>query len=413
MKKEIIEPSQDNAVQTVLEECVAKLLSGDFPVYELRPKPFTAQDAVEGDYDYLVEKRDFRNIVQLFFDSASRNGVSLLLKQEKPFLRQIIILNNGEPLITFSFRHRTVLKTSGKFFSRQRSLNYKSLVKAEKKKTSPASSLAAYFICSLERLRLIMRSNLRSRITPCAGPDGSGKTYFMKLIKKTEKYKSSRVETVKFKRYFRKTYFYTAVFWSSKTVLKISRLLKGLWISRTEKRRFHRLLLDAFCYFYFLLYYKIRGRPHNFTEKYPEVHWAYGTYSGLPRSIIDERLRGAVFFTALVRFWITVLMPAGKKTVFTDRYFLEFMIRGYKDYKLNKTKPMAGYSILLHLIPVPRRLVILAADPEIIIQRKKQLSVESMKDIYSRYLSFAVDHNIHKVYILNSNVKVGVPRGLV
>lgn len=86
-----------------------------------------------------------------------------------------------------------------------------------------------------------------------------------------------------------------------------------------------------------------------------------------------------------------------------DRFFLEFMVRGYREENENGFVEISGYPFLCRLLPEPRKMVIVSADNELITARKTELSHASIEDFYQRYIAYCVGRNITNVIFLNSH----------
>ena len=183
------------------------------------------------------------------------------------------------------------------------------------------------------------------RVIPCAGPDGSGKSYFIDSVMKLAKEHSLKVDSVLFRHLFRKPMLY-------RFVNKRYRAKKG---------------------------------------------------KGIERNIIDERLAPMVYWLALSRYIWKILTSFNKDAMLMDRFFLEFMVRGYREENEHGFVEIPGYSLLCRLLPEPRKMVIVSADNELITSRKTELSHASIEDFYKRYISYCVGRKITNVIFLNSH----------
>jgi len=123
----------------------------------------------------------------------------------------------------------------------------------------------------------------------------------------------------------------------------------------------------------------------------------------LQKNIADEQLASFLYWVALPSYCWQVLKSLNKKAVFMDRFFLEIMVRGYREDKGQGLDQILGYSMLCWLIPEPRRMIVLTADHALITSRKAELSAEAIQDFYSRYISYVVGQKVSNVLFLNTH----------
>jgi thymidylate kinase len=414
---------QDNQAWIAFLECSAAL-EKDHLAVELRSRSRDEESAFSGDYDYLMDSSRFEEIVKVFFRVCVEHAVSFQVQQRSAFKRRIILFGSDRRTIMFEFWPHAELTTDTHdkgwaFLTYQRfSEACEAGVKEE--------TLALLFVCHLffknkdlsssqvqwrledfvsrmgciveqegehasfaEEIRqllsgiiqnqftlseangmalnLLAKENIQvegcafakwsfalvkaqrffrgwgGRIVPCVGPDGSGKTYFITTVMDWVDEHSLNAESTRFKRLFRKNIIYAYI----------------------SKR--------------------------------------YRTPRDCPKNVADERLAPFLFWVALPAYWWAILNSLNKKAVFMDRFFLEFMVRGYRENKGQGIRQIPGYSLLCRLIPEPRRLIVLTADDELISSRKADLSSEAIQDFYSRYISFSVNRKISNVLFLNTH----------
>jgi len=413
---------EDRAL-TAFQECSSALVEAQLAV-ELRPRFRDAETAFSGDYDYLMDSSRFEEIVQLFFRVCVEHAVSFQVRRRAAFKHQIILFGLDARKIVFEFWPHAELTTDShrKGWSFLTHRNFEKACEAGLKE----ETLALLFICHLffkkkdlscsqvqwrledfvKRMSCIVEKGGRhasfadgirdllsgiiqkqftlaesnqmaisllrekkiqlagvgfakrsrmfaktrrffrgggARVIPCVGPDGSGKTYFIAAVMNSVEEHSLNVSSFRFKKLFRKNKIY----------------------SHINKR--------------------------------------YRTQRNLPKNIADEKLATFLYWVALPAYGWEVLKSLNKQAVFMDRFFLEFMVQGYRENKGQDTKQIKGYSLLSRLIPRPRRMIVLTANEELILSRKAELSSEAIQDFYTRYISYGVNQKISNIIFLNTH----------
>jgi thymidylate kinase len=406
------------------QEC-SSALENDQLAVELRPRLRDQETAFSGDYDYLMNPFRFEEIVHLFFRVCVEHAVSFQVRQRAAFKHQIILFGSGELKILFEFWPHAEL-TTGTHSKGWSFLTYERFTKACEAGFKD-ETLALMFVCHLffkrkdlsccqnqwrleefekrmdsvvekggqkssfaekvrELLKGIMQRQLSldevnrmainllgenkiqlagcgaakrsymfakarlffrgwgARIVPCVGPDGSGKTHFIAAVMDMVKDHSLKSASLRFKNLFRKNFIYAHI----------------------NKR--YRISQD------------------------------------LPKNSADEELAPILYWFALPAYVWQILKSLRKKAVFMDRFFLEFMVRGYRENEGQDITEIKGYSWLCRLIPEPRKLIVLTADNELILSRKAELSADAIQDFYSRYISYTVSQKISNVLFLNTHL---------
>ena len=404
-------------------ECASALESNQLAV-ELRPRPRDEDTAFSGDYDFLIDPDRFGEIVQLFFRVCTGHDVSFKVWRRAVFKNRIILLTLGGKEIVFEFWPHAEL-TKADHFKGESFLTYRGFSDASQAGYRE-ETLALLFICHLffkrkiltasqnhwrlgefarrmdvitaegrqqtslaadvrNLLEGILRNELAvdqanrlaidllnrhhiqlgtcravkcgrvltragrffrgwgGRVVPCVGPDGSGKTHFISAVMTLVEAHSIEATSVRFKNLYRKNKIYA-------------------WINKRFRNR-HKLSKNS----------------------------------------ADERMAPIVYWSALPAYIWIILKNLKKKAVFMDRFFLEFMVRGYREGGDRKIRPIRGYRFLSWLIPEPRKLVVLTASYKLIMSRKAELCDEAIQDFYKRYIAFAVSRKIFCVLFLNTH----------
>ena len=402
----------------------SSIIEKDQLAVELRPRSRDKDTAFSGDYDYLMNPSRFEEIVQLFFRVCVEHAVSFQIRQRSAFKRQIILFGEDSQKIIFEFWPHAELTTDShrKGWSFLTYQHFSTACEAGLKE----ETLALLFICHLffrkkdlsnsqvqwrlkqftermdhaldkgsphasftEKIRELLsnitqnqltleEANRRAitlmeekqiqiagcgfakrsrmftkaqrffkgwgaRIVPCVGPDGSGKTYFITDVMKSVKENSLKASSIRFKNLFRKNKIYSYI----------------------NKR--------------------------------------YRSRQNLPKNIADEKLAFFVYWAALPAYCWNCLKSLNKKAVFMDRFFLEFMVQGYRENQTQEITQISGYSLLCRLIPEPRKMIILTADNELIFSRKAEMSPDAIQDFYMRYVSFSVNRKVANILFLNTH----------
>lgn len=405
------------------QEC-SSTLENDQLAVELRPRLRDQETAFSGDYDYLMNPSRFEEIVKLFFRVCVEHAVSFQVRQRAAFKNQIILFGTGKRKILFEFWPHAEL-TKSTYSEGWSFLTYEHFIKACEAGFKD-ETLALLFVshlffkgkdtsCAQNQWRLnefskrmvsivekggqkaslagkvqellagIMQGELSldeanpmainlldgnkiqlagcgqakrsyklakarlffrgwgARIVPCVGPDGSGKTYFIAALMEMVKEHSLKASSLRFKNLFRKNFIY----------------------AHLNKR--------------------------------------YRIPRGLPKNTADEKLAHVLYLFALPAYGWQILKSLRQKAVFMDRFFLEFMVRGYRENEGRDITDIKGYARLCRLIPQPRKLIVLTADDELIFSRKAELGPEAIQDLYNRYISYSVSQKISNVVFLNTH----------
>lgn len=408
----------DKKAWMAFQECATGLDTDQLAV-ELRPRFRDMETAFSGDYDYLMDGTRFEEIVRMFFSVCLSHGVTFQVLRRSTFKHKVILFGAGTKRIIFEFWPHAELTTDshgkGESF-----LAYKDFVLARaaglaeetlallfishlfyKKKdlsneqnqwrlreftkrmeqVAEADDQAALFAgkvgellagiisgdtslveANRKAIELMAEGNIQlascgmakrarkmadlrrsvnglgGRIVPCVGPDGSGKTYFISAVMELVKEHTIKATTLRFKNLFRRNKIY----------------------SHINKR--------------------------------------YRTPRDLAKNNADEKLAHLVGWFALPAYCWQILTSLKMKAVFMDRFFLEFMVRGYRENAA--IKEIKAYSLLCKLIPEPRKMIVLTASDELIFSRKAELSSASIEDFYSRYISFVVERKVPNVLFL-------------
>lgn len=415
------ETGQENKAWLAFLECSEALEHAQLAV-ELRSRSRDEESAFSGDYDYLMDSSRFNEIALTFFRVCVAHGVSFQIRHRAAFKHRIYIfhadgrsilfefwphaelttdsLDNGWSYLTYQrflkaceagFKEETLalLYVCHLFFKRKDLVSpqvqwrledfthrmggrvnqggehasfsseirqlFKRIIDKElilSEANQEALNLLVSRDIQVENCRAAKWSKLRTiaarpfrgwggKIVPCVGPDGSGKTYFIAAVMDRVNERSLNATSTRFKRLFRKNKIYSLI----------------------SKR--------------------------------------YRSGRDMPKNVADEQLASFLYWVSLPAYMWQILKSLNKKAVFMDRFFLEFMVRGYRDGEQG-IKQIAGYSILSRLIPEPRRMIVLTADQGLITSRKTDLSPEAIEDFYSRYLSYALDQKVASVLFLNS-----------
>lgn len=404
-------------------ECVLELEMSGLAV-ELRPRPRDAETVFSGDYDFLIDPDRLVEIVQLFFRVCTELGVSFQVWRRAVFKIRIMLLtpdgreiimefwphaeltkedlHEGETFLTYrgfseasdaGFREETLallfichLFFKGKDLSdsqnRFRLGDFAKRMEVIGSENGGEASLAADVWNLLEaiirkdlsldqanrmaiglfdrhdihltscaaakRSRMLTRAGRffrgwGGRVVPCVGPDGSGKTHFISAVMTMVEAHSIDATSMRFKNLYRKNKIYA-------------------WINKRFRNR-----------------------------------------HGLAKNTADERLAPLVVLTALPAYGWIVLKHLGKKAVFMDRFFLEFMVRGYREEGDRDIRQIRGYRLLSRLIPEPRKMIVLTASNALIRSRKAELNDAAIRDFYDRYIAFLVGRKVSCVLFLNTS----------
>jgi thymidylate kinase len=423
MDSESHQTNPERQAWMAFNQCASALESNRLAV-ELRPRPRDEDTAFSGDYDFLIHPDRFGEIVQLFFRICTEHNVSFQVWRRATFKNRIIFLTlggreivlefwphaeltkvnhrKGESFLTYrgfsdaseaGYREETLallfichlffkrkdLSDSqnqwrlGEFAGRMDAIAGEGMGRTSlagdvrqllegiirKDLTLDQANRMAIDLMNRHHIRLATCSEARrsrvlakagrifrgwgGRIVPCVGPDGSGKTHFISAVLALVDEHSINATSMRFKNLYRKNRIYA-------------------WINKRFRNR------------------------HD-----------------LPKNTADERLAPILYWAALPAYGWAILKNMNRKAVFMDRFFLEFMVRGYRENGDREIRQIRGYRFLSRLIPGPRKMIVLTASNQLIMSRKAELSDEAIQDFYSRYIAFAVSRKVSCVLFLNTH----------
>lgn len=122
------------------------------------------------------------------------------------------------------------------------------------------------------------------------------------------------------------------------------------------------------------------------------------------RNQLDQQLIWLILPLSWVTFVITNLLPGYSKPTLLDRYFYDYMVRNVrsKDHKLSKVR---FYDWWTRHIPRPKKLIVAYCQPEIIHQRKQEMTADAIYRLYQVYLDQIVNGQLDSVLFCHTGLE--------
>lgn len=122
------------------------------------------------------------------------------------------------------------------------------------------------------------------------------------------------------------------------------------------------------------------------------------------RNQLDQQLIWLILPLSWVTFVITNLLPGYSKPTLLDRYFYDYMVRNVrsKDHELSKVR---FYDWWTRHIPRPKKLIVAYCQPEIIHQRKQEMTADAIYRLYQVYLDQIVNGQLDSVLFCHTGLE--------
>jgi hypothetical protein len=158
--------------------------------------------------------------------------------------------------------------------------------------------------------------------------------------------------------------------------------------------RFNKLYEFAFYKFISLLFF---SRQQFFSRSHHR-----------PKNKLDERLSYYIFFMAFcsIRF-LFLLKPT--KFILLDRYFTDYFGTPIRYLGVNgHPKKIKLYKLLFSLTPVPKNMVYLSCKDSSLIARKDELPIVSVQFLHELYIEFIVEKKVPRILFVSTENPIKV-----
>lgn len=391
--------------------CLKEILEGfqdlNLPVVLLRPKQIDEHHCFEGDYDFLVQKNAFKDVLAVIHKTCKDNGVHFELIQSYLYKTVVKIFyeRDGKP-VTLEFWPHVELSVdifSVKTWSRVKAEALFNLPLMHKNQTA---LLGLIYITHLYHKHKDIRSeenkwrftqfttelknnsdDISKRLIELLNSISSGKTSLRQanaesllLLKKAGV--TQHPLRANLARITKKI--------TGKARLSTNRIIPVLGPDGSGKGVIQNAVLE--------------DQPANSAHiRFKELYRVYPFYNARIRLIknrktqpynqLDESMLNYIFWISL--FSLTVLLLRTRsKTIIMDRYFTDYFAGPIRYLAENKPEPVFFYRLYLVLAPTPGKLAVLGCKDETLKQRKNELTDIAVRTLESLTYDFVTKKRV-------------------
>ncbi|WP_157793146.1 hypothetical protein [Bordetella genomosp. 8] len=356
------------------------------PWVMLRPRDFDGEDIFEGDFDFLIDEARFDEILARVFAICQEAGVSFILRQSSPFKRQIELLHDDQHRVTLEFWPHAELRTRGDVGRLSRGgVDYATYERLDARNRE--ALLAALFLLHLHHKRKkldvpLVRDRLAyfaDRVADIPGLSGAMRGLLAGTVGLDAAHHTAtayllehNIPTVSpiaiaFKRLawrIRRLAHWPS--WRTIAVVGPDGSGKGTLIDAVQASPLGR---------------RFRFKRFKRLFRKPLFYWGRE-----PRNVREEKRLWLVLPVAWIAFSLAQLFGGWRRPLVLDRYFYDYFVR---NVRLTATQPfrrIAAYGACSALAPPPRHLIVATCPPDVIHQRKQEMSREAIESLYAMYL---------------------------
>jgi hypothetical protein len=370
----------------VLNALIETSQDGSLPWVLLRPRPIDDATAFDGDFDFLIDARQFGGILDAVFAACRNEGVSFIVRRQSTFKRQIELLDPSRGRITLElWPHAELRISAGHGHLTRAAIGYASY--RDTPQNDRPSLLAALFIGHLHHKRKDPGADLvgiridhflaQAQLAPelrdallnlKAGAYSLDQAHACALAyiraRRIAVGSPSRVLAARMLQTARQ-----ALAWPTLRSIAVvgpdgsgkSALIDSVRKSPSGKRfRFQRF--------------------KRFFRR-PLFYWRQSK----PRNVRDEELLWLILPVAWVYFSLSRWLTGWRKPVILDRWFYDYFARPMRS-EHQPLQRIAAYGLCTALAPTPHRLVIATCSGATVRQRKTEMSEESIERLYTLYV---------------------------
>lgn len=117
----------------------------------------------------------------------------------------------------------------------------------------------------------------------------------------------------------------------------------------------------------------------------------------------DQKLLCLILPVSILTFTFGYLLSFRSKSTLLDRYFYDYLIKDVRETN-RPLRKIALYKYLSKILPKPYKLVIAMCPAEVIVERKQEMSVKTINDLYDIYLEQVFYSGLDDVLFCNTNL---------
>ena len=396
-------------------EIDAYLNSDQLPVVELRPKARQHSEALLGDYDYLIDSRIFEVILRKLCEVSVKYNISILATHEKKHKKRVFLFGPNGEVVLFEFWGRAEVVMQDNFTNKQMRTGYSyHAYKKASEKIGKTAVLALIYVCHLHTKNKEFGVQVHNRLSYfieklTVGADEQGDysgaiaCLLAKLQRKQLSVKNANDSAIELlssvgckTNPMLPTFVFEKMINKSKKQKPKSKITpivgpdgcgKTTFISKLAERnlllgcvilRFKSLFRESRAYNLFRRIFGQRGLEIKF----------------------DENHASLVAAISLIGYF---RLARKAKCVVMDRWFLEFMVTGYRtNLHMPSHRRIIWYKLCTIFIPKPHSVIILTTDFATLVHRKDELSLESVEYFYNSYVEYVCSRKIKNCFFLSS-----------
>ncbi|HLS31558.1 MAG TPA: hypothetical protein VK021_11930 [Flavobacteriaceae bacterium] len=393
-------------------------LKHDFSLLELRPKHLpSTSDYFEGDFDFLIEEKEFTAIFKLLYETCKNRGINFNFIQKFPNKKKFHFFIKHRNSIAITLELWTAIEfTKNKkphTFSAEnifKTLQINRLRKSEilsliyvthlfhKQKNVFSEENKYRFQVFLEKLKaeqtpisekvIGILEELKTEKTSLPGANNKA----LHLLNKSG-VKSKKV-------YFPMIKLYAKAIWHR--LFHLYRTIPVVGPDGVGKGIVSELALEHHkdrASFRFKDLYRMR-------IFYKHIVLRFFNPNDLKKNRLDEDLGYYIFTIASFSIYILPIYLKGKK-VLLDRYYLDYYAKPIRYLEENQNpKKLKGYSFLLYLTPVPQQMIFMGCKDQSLKERKNELSQTAVDYLQDLYIEFILKKKIPEILFISTENQV-------
>lgn len=366
--------------------------AGRIPCVMLRPRDIDGEGIFEGDFDFLMDEARFDHILRAVFSVCQSAGVSFIVRMTAPFKRQIELLDDRDHgdgagrRVTIELWPHAELRTRDERGRLTRAgVAYAAYERLDAR--DRAGLLAALFLLHLhhkhkdlgtplvrDRLAYFadrvahlphLRDAMNGLLSGAIGLDAAHQSARAFLAR--QGIPIIPPTTIALRRLARRVR--RALHWpagrttavvgpdgSGKTAM-IDDIQSGPLGGQFRFRRFKRLF------------------------RKPLFYWG-----SEPRNVREEKRLWLVLPVAWIAFSLLQLFGGWRRPLILDRYFYDYFVRNVRITSDAPFRRIAAYGLCSALAPRPQRLIVASCPPDIIHERKVEMTQAAIASLYEVYL---------------------------
>ena len=388
----------------VLETLMQAGESGQIPWVLLRPRGFDRVSVFEDDFDFLVDPQRFDTILAAVFQICQDAGISFIVRQQSAFKRQIELLDpDGQRVTLELWPHAELRMHTGHGHFTRGALDYAAY--AATPADARPSLLAALFMLHLHHKQKDLHADpVRARLGHfLAQPqlDADLRAVLVALRDGTADLRQGHAAAMAYLQARR-------IPLKSAWQLVAARAGRAMrrWLAWPAPRTMALVgpdgsgktaLIDAIRQS--PAGKGLRDRPFKRVFRQVLYHWR----TSEDRNERDEKMLWLVLPVAWVCFSASRWLTGWARPILYDRYFYDYFVRDVRDPEL-PLRRIGAYDLCTALAPRPQRLIVASCPPDIIHQRKTEMTRGSIVQLYQVSLDQVVRAGIPETLFCHTGV---------